>query len=97
VCEFHWALSGGSFISEPTLRRWIAGKLPHRRGDGRNVWDPPRKPGGLPDCIYRPSPRKTWILLDLLDLTRFPLPVIERLKYLQTLGEEEVFVQDAAA
>jgi integrase len=97
VREFHWALSGGSFISEPTLRRWVAGKLPYRRGDRRNIWDPPRKPGDLPDCIYRPSPRKTWILLDPLDWTRFPLPVIERLKYLQTLGEEEVFVVDSAA
>jgi integrase len=97
VREFHWALSGGSFISEPTLRRWVAGQLPYRLGDRRNVWDPPRKPGDLPDCIYRPSPRKTWILLDRLDWTRFPLPVIERLKYLQTLGEEEVFVEDAAA
>jgi integrase len=95
--EFHWALSGNGLISEPTLRRWANGLMPHRPGDLRNIWDPPRKPGELPECIHRPTPRKTFVLADKLDLTRFPLPTIERLKYLQTLGEEEVFTLPCAA
>jgi integrase len=95
--EFHWALSGCGLISEPTLRRWALGKMPHRRGDRRNIWDPSLRPGELPECIERPTPRKTFILLDRLDWSRLPGAVIERLRYLQTLGEDEVFVEEKAA
>jgi integrase len=95
--EFQWAMGGPSVIAESTLRRYLAGKLPYRRGDRRNVWDPPLKPGELPDCVDRPSPRRTWILLDRVDWSRFPVAVIDRLKYLQTLGEEEIFAGDTLA
>ena len=90
-------LSGAVFIFGPTLRRWVVGKVPHRRGDRRNAWDPPLRPGELSDCIERLSERKTFICLDKLDWTRFPVAVIERLKYLQTLGEEEALVEQQAA
>lgn len=89
--EFQWALGGADVVADSTLRRWVSGQLPHRRGDRRNAWDPPLRPGDLPGCIHRPSPRKTWILLDRLDWSRYPVAVIDRLTYLQTLGEEEVF------
>jgi integrase len=97
LLEFHWALSGSLLISEATLRRWALGKMPYRRGDRRNPWDPPLRPGDIPDCIERPSPRKTSVNLDRLDWSRFPIEVIERLKYLQSLGEGEIFTTGLAA
>jgi hypothetical protein len=66
VREFHWALSGGSFISEPTVRRLVAGKLPHRRGDRRNIWDPPKA---------RRASRLHLSAESSEDWTRFLLPV----------------------
>jgi integrase len=89
--EFHWALGSEQLVSDVTLRRYIRGQLPYPAGDRRNLWDAPSLPGQLPGCIERPSPRKTWILVDHLDLTRYTSGVIKRLAYLQTLREDEVF------
>jgi len=95
--EFQWALGGPDVMADATLRRYMRGLMPHPRGDRRNLWDPAIEPSELPDCIERPSPRKTWIRIDRLDLSRYPVAVIERLKYLQTLGEDEVFAREMAA
>lgn len=95
--EFQWAMGGPSVISEVTLRRYMRGQLPHPTGDRRNLWEPPAQPGELPSCIDRPSPRKTWILVERLDLSRFSSYVIDRLRYLQTLDEDEIFVREARA
>jgi integrase len=89
--EFHWALGSEQLVSDVTLRRYIRGQLPYPAGDRRNLWDAPAGPGQLPDCVDRPSPRRTWILIDRLDLTRYTSSVIKRLAYLQTLPEDEVF------
>ena len=94
--EFQWALGGEQFVADVTLRRYMRGQMPYPAGDRRNLWDPPVF-GQLPDCILRPSPRKTWILIDKLDLTRLNSHVIERLRYLQTVDEEEVFAGEARA
>jgi hypothetical protein len=78
-----WKGPQGMF-AEPLTGQALSAPAPAAAvGEGRrNVWDPPKKPGDLLDCIYRPSPRTTWILLDKLDSTRLPLAVIERVKYL---------------
>lgn len=95
--EFQWALGGEQFVADVTLRRYMRGQLPYPAGDRRNVWDPPAPGQALPDCILRPSPRKTWILIDKLDLTRLNSCVIDRLRYLQTVEEDEVFAAEAKA
>jgi integrase len=95
--EFQWALGGEQFVADVTLRRYMRGQLPYPTGDRRNIWDPPSPGQPLPDCILRPSPRKTWILIDKLDLTRLNSHVIERLRYLQTVDEDEVFAKEALA
>jgi len=69
--EFQWALGGPSVISDVTLRRYLRGLLPHPAGDRRNLWEPPKQPGELPNCGERPTARKQWILVDQLDLSRF--------------------------
>lgn len=95
--EFQWALGGEHFVADVTLRRYMRGQLPYPAGDRRNLWDPPEAGQPLPECILRPSPRKTWVLVDKLDLTRLNSHVIERLRYLQTLKEDEVFVAESQA
>jgi integrase len=95
--EFQWALGGEQFVADVTLRRYMRGQLPYPAGDRRNIWDPPGPGQLLPDCILRPSPRKTWILIDKLDLTRLNTHVIERLRYLQAVEEDEVFTDEAQA
>jgi integrase len=63
-------------VSEPTMRRWFRGQLPHAEGDPRNPW----APSDVERVIERHGPRKQRLVVSQLDRSRIAPEVMRAIK-----------------
>jgi integrase len=63
-------------VSEPTMRRWFRGELPHAEGDPRNPWQPTE----VEAVIERRSTRKQRLVVSRLDRSRIAPEVMRTIK-----------------
>jgi hypothetical protein len=63
-------------VSEPTMRRWFRGELPHPEGDPRNAW----QPSEIGQVIETHSARKRRLGVSRLDRSRIAPEVMRAIK-----------------
>ena len=67
-------------VSEPTMRRWFRGELPHPEGDPRNPW----QPSEVDQVIETHSARKRRLIVSRLDRSRIAPEVMRAINQLLT-------------
>ncbi|MDX6453469.1 MAG: hypothetical protein QOH16_3518 [Gaiellaceae bacterium] len=67
-------------VSEPTMRRWFRGELPHTEGDPRNAW----QPSEIGQVIETHSARKRRLAVSRLDRSRIAPEVMRAINQMLT-------------
>jgi len=68
-------------VSEPTMRRWFRGELPHPEGDPRNAW----QPSEIGQVIETHSARKRRLAVSRLDRSRIAPEVMRAINQMLTV------------